>query len=142
MRKDEVPQDTDNLNEGKLTKLYYATDETGHYDKQNSIGNEVETVVMRQAWEVVHEQIEAAKQQVLSGKASPILYFKEKNIMTYDIVAGYVGSMSFVVWLHTKPFFFKLLSPKKIAKYAFAFRIESSDLTDFKGYLKKQANEN
>ncbi len=142
MRKDEVPQDTDNLNEGKLTKLYYATDETGHYDKQNSIGNEVETVVMRQAWEVVHEQVENAKQQVLSGEASPILYFKEKNIMTYDIVAGYVGVLSFVVWLHTKPFFFKQLSPKKIAKYAFAFRIEPSDLTDFEGYLKKQAHEN
>jgi hypothetical protein len=106
MRKDEVPQDTDNLNEGKLTKLYYATDETGHYDKQNSIGNEVETVVMRQAWEVVNEKIEDAKQQVLSGKASPILYFKEKNIMTYDIVAGYVESMSWMVWLHTKPAFF------------------------------------
>lgn len=111
MKKEEVPQDEDNINQGLLTKLYYATDEQGHYGTQNSIGWETETIVTRQAWEVVNEQVEEARQKVLLGEASPVLYFKEKNIMTYDIVAGYVGTFSWVVWLHTKPFFFQAIEP-------------------------------
>jgi len=132
MKKEEVPQDTDNLNEGKLTKLYYATDDKGHYETQNSIGSETETEVSRQAWEVVHEAVEDARQKVIQGEASPILYFKEKNIMTYSIVAGYVGTLSFIVWVHTKPFFFKRLSKKTLEKYAFAFRISVEELVNFK----------
>lgn len=130
MKKEEVPQDEDNINQGLMTKVYYATDEQGHYGTQNSIGWETETIVTRQAWEVVNEQVEDARQKVLSGEASPVLYFKEKNIMTYDIVAGYVGTFSWVVWLHTKPFFFKRLSRKTLEKYAYAFRITVEDLLD------------
>lgn len=135
MKKEEVPQDTDNLNEGKLAKLYYATDEKGHYEKLNSIGWEAETVVMRQAWDVVNENIEAARAKVLKGEASPVLFYKEQNIMSYEIVAGYVGTLSIVVWMHTKPFFFNRLSSKMLDKYAFAFRItheELMDITKFK----------
>ena len=132
MKKEEVPQDEDNLNEGKLAKLYYATNETGHYEKLNSIGWEAETVVMRQAWDDVHEKVENARLQVVAGKASPVLYFKEKNIMSYDIIGGYVGRPSFIVKLHTKPFFFKNLSKKMIEKYAFAFRISVEELLDMK----------
>lgn len=130
MKKEEVPQDEDNINQGILTKVYYATDEQGHYDTENSIGWEVETVVTRQAWEVVNEQVEEARQKVLSGTASPILYFKEKNIMTYAIVAGYVGTFFWVVWLHTKPFFFKRIGRKTLEKYAYAFRISVDELLD------------
>jgi hypothetical protein len=31
MREEQVPQDEENLNEGKLAKLYYATDSDGLY---------------------------------------------------------------------------------------------------------------
>lgn len=128
MKKEEVPQDEDNINQGLMTKVYYATDEQGHYGTQNSIGWETETIVTRQAWDLVNEQVEEARQKVLSGEASPILYFKEKNIMTYAIVAGYVGTFSWVVLLHTKPFFFKRLSRKTLEKYAYAFRISVEEL--------------
>ena len=79
MQQDEVPQDEKNLNEGKLAKLYYATDAKGHYTKVNSIGWEPETVAMEQAWDVVHAEVEAARQKVISGKASPVLYFLKKK---------------------------------------------------------------
>ena len=68
-----------NWNEGKLAKLYYATDAKGHYTKVNSIGWEPETVAMEQAWDVVHAEVEAARQKVIAGKASPVLYFLKKN---------------------------------------------------------------
>ena len=75
MNKEHVPQDEENLNEGKLAKLYYATDDKGHYVKVNSIGWEPETVAMQQAWDVVNDEVEDARQKVIKGEASPILYY-------------------------------------------------------------------
>lgn len=130
MNKEHVPQDEENLNEGKLAKLYYATDEKGHYVKVNSIGWEPETVAMQQAWDVVNDEVQDALQRVISGKASPLLYFIKKNIMTTSMVASYVGNFSIVVKLHCHPFFFSRLSAKMLAKYAYTFRITVEELTD------------
>ncbi len=130
MDKEQVPQDQENLNEGKLAKLYYATDEKGHYVKVNSIGWEPETVAMQQAWDVVNDEVQEALERVLSGKASPLLYFLKKNIMTTSMVASYVGNISLVVRLHCRPYFFKRMSPKMLAKYAYTFRITVEELTD------------
>ena len=136
MNKEQVPQDQENLNEGKLAKLYYATDEKGHYVKVNSIGWEPETVAMQQAWDVVNDEVEDARQKVLKREASPILYYIKKNIMTPALVASYVGTLSFIVKLHCRPFFFKRMSKATLEKYAYTFRIPVSELTDIER-LKK-----
>lgn len=130
MNKEQVPQDQENLNEGKLAKLYYATDDQGHYVKVNSIGWEPETVAMQQAWEVVNGEVAEARQKVIAGDASPLLYFIKKNIMTPGLVASYAGTFGFMVRLHCKPFFFKRLSKAKLEKYAYTFRITVEELTD------------
>jgi len=130
MNKEQVPQDQENLNEGKLAKLYYATDEKGHYVKVNSIGWEPETVAMQQAWDVVNDEVEAAREKVLAGKASPLLYFIKKNIMTTAMVASYAGTFGLTVRLHCHPFFFKRLSKKMLEKYAYTFRITVEELTN------------
>jgi hypothetical protein len=136
MNKEQVPQDEENLNEGKLAKLYYATDEKGHYVKVNSIGWEPETVAMQQAWDVVNNEVEDARERVIKGQASPLLYYLKKNIMTPSLVASYVGTLSLIVKLHCRPFFFKRLSKKTLEKYAYTFRISVSELTDIER-LKK-----
>jgi hypothetical protein len=136
MNKEQVPQDEENLNEGKLAKLYYATDDKGHYVKVNSIGWEPETVAMQQAWDVVNNEVEEARGKVIKGKASPILYYLKKNIMTTGLVASYVGTLSLIVRMHCRPFFFKRLSKKTLEKYAFTFRITVAELTDIER-LKK-----
>ena len=130
MNQQNVPQDTENLNEGKVAKLYYATDANGHYVKVNSIGWEPETVAMKQAWEVVNEEVEAAKQLVKEGKASPVFYFMKKNIMTVSMVADYVGKLSFIVKLHMRPYFFNKLNQLMLKRYANTFRITVEELTD------------
>lgn len=130
MKIDQVPQDEKNLNEGKVAKLYYATDEKGHYSKVNSIGWEPETVAMEQAWEVVNDGVEAARLKVIEGKASPVLYYLKKNIMDISMVASYVGTFSFMVRLHMLPFFFNKLSKKTLEKYAYTFRISVEEMTD------------
>lgn len=128
MKQDQVPQDKENLNEGKVAKLYYATDDAGHYVKVNSVGWEPETIAMKQAWEEVHHEVEEARQKVLSGKASPILYYLKKNIMNVPMVASYVGTFGWIVLLHMKPFFFNRLSKKTLDKYAYTFRITVDEL--------------
>jgi hypothetical protein len=130
VKKDEVPQDQENLNEGKVAKLYYATDKDGHYLKVNSIGWEPETVAMKQAWEVVNGEVEQARQRVIAGKASPILYFMKKNIMDVSLVASYVGTLGVMVRLHMIPSFFNRLSQATLEKYAFTFRITVEELKD------------
>ncbi len=130
MKQDKVPQDKENLNEGKLAKLYYATDENGHYVKVNSVGWEPETVAMQQAWEIVDNDVEEARKKVIQGKASPILYFMKKNIMTVPMVASYVGTIGLRVRLHMVPYFFARLSRKTMEKYAFTFRITVDELID------------
>lgn len=137
MKIDQVPQDEKNLNEGKVAKLYYATDEKGNYAKVNSIGWEPETVAMEQAWEVVNSEVDEARKKVIEGKASPILYFLKKDIMTVSMVASYVGTWSFMVKLHMLPFFFNKLSRRKLEKYAYTFRISVEELTDIERLKKK-----
>jgi hypothetical protein len=136
MNKEQVPQDEENLNEGKLAKLYYATDEKGHYVKVNSIGWEPETVAMQQAWDVVNGEVEDARQKVIQGEASPILYYLKKNIMTIGLLASYVGTLSLIVRLHCRPFFFKRMSRKTLEKYAYTFRISVEELTDIERIKK------
>jgi hypothetical protein len=136
MNKEQVPQDQENLNEGKLAKLYYATDEKGHYVKVNSIGWEPETVAMQQAWDVVNDEVKDALELVRTGKASPLLYFIKKNIMTPAMVASYAGTFGFMVRLHCRPYFFNRLSRQQLEKYAYTFRITVEELTDLER-LKK-----
>jgi hypothetical protein len=140
MKADQVPQDEKNLNEGKVAKLYYATDDQGNYTKVNSIGWEPETVAMEQAWEVVHDEVEQAREKVLTGKASPVLYFLKKNIMNVSMVAGYMGTLSLIVRLHMLPYFFNKLSKKTLEKYAYTFRVTVEELTDINRLKKKDGN--
>ena len=102
----------------------------------NSIGWEPETVAMEQAWEVVHDDVESARQKVLAGKASPLLYYLKKNIMTVSMVAGYAGTFGILVRLHMIPFFFNKLSKKKLEKYAYTFRISVEELTNIDNLRK------
>ena len=139
MKEDQVPQDKENLNEGKLAKLYYATDEKGHYKKVNSVGWEPETVAMQQAWDVVNNEVEEARLKVIDGKASPVLYYLKKNIMDFSMVASYVGTMGFIVRLHTIPFFYSKLSRKTLEKYAYTFRISVEEFTNIERLKEKHA---
>jgi hypothetical protein len=130
VKQDQVPQDAEDKAKVQLHKLYYATDGSDHYTRVNSVGWEPESEVLRLAWEDARERAEEARALVIAGKASPVLYYMEKYLMTPQILAGYVHTLPFMVSLHTKPFIFGLLSDKTKANYAFAFRIPIADLTD------------
>jgi len=130
MDKENVPQDDDNVLEGKLKVLKYATDKDGSYTSVNSLGWEPENIVLSQAWEAINEKVAEVRQQVIDGQLSPIAFHKEKQMLDNGMLAGYVGFPVLMVKLHQKPWFFKRLSDKQLDKYAKAFRITREELMD------------
>jgi hypothetical protein len=127
MKKENVPQDTGAL--GKITKeVCYATDSSGKYVTELSSGWDVKNGALDVAWKDVEERIAKAKQRVLNGEASPLLFFMEYRLMDIEILAGYSGFWQWQVKRHLKPDVFKKLSDKKLQKYADAFNVKVEDL--------------
>ena len=127
MKKENVPQDMGAL--GKITKeVCYATDSSGKYVTELSSGWDVKSGALDVAWKDVEERITKAKQKVLNGEASPLLFFMEYRLMDMEILAGYSGFWQWQVKRHLKPDVFKKLSDKKLQKYADAFNVKVEDL--------------
>ncbi len=63
MEKDKVPQDDDNVLEGKLKVVKYAIDDDGSYTKVQTVGWEPENIVLYQAWEVINERVELVRKK-------------------------------------------------------------------------------
>lgn len=130
MKKKEVPQDK-GLMEGRFEDLCYAVDENGNYVQVLSAGWEPKNDAMKQAWEVIHEQVEEARAQVLQGKYSPVYYFMVKNIMTPKLLAEYMELPKRKVRRHLKPSHFAKLDSAMLEKYAEALNISVAELTNF-----------
>ena len=114
---------------GKITKeVCYATDSSGKYVTELSSGWDVKNGALDVAWKDVEERIAKAKQRVLNGEASPLLFFMEYRLMDIEILAGYSGFWQWQVKRHLKPDVFKKLSDKKLQKYADAFNVKVEDL--------------
>lgn len=127
MKKNDIPQDSSALN--KVTKeLSYAVDENGNYTTALSTGWEIKAKALDIAWEDVEKRIAGAKQKVLNGEASPLLYYMELKLMDVDIVAGYTGFWKWQVKKHLRPEVFKKLSDRKLEQYAKAFDIRKDEL--------------
>ena len=127
MKKEEIPQDDGAL--GRIAKeLTYVVGEDGKYETAQSSGWDVKTEALDVAWDEVNHKIEAAKQKVLSGNASPILYFMEKKIMDISILSAYTGFWKWTIKRHLKPSIFKNLPEEKLRKYAELFEISVQEL--------------
>jgi hypothetical protein len=127
MKKENVPQDMGAL--GKITKeVCYATDSSGKYVTELSSGWDVKNGALDVAWKDVEERIAKAKQRVLNGEASPLLFFMEYRLMDMEILAGYSGFWQWQIKRHLKPDVFKKLSDEKLQKYADAFNVKVEDL--------------
>jgi len=127
MKKEDVPQDMSAL--GKITKeVCYATDETGKYTTQLSDGWNVKITALDKAWEEIDARVKTAREQVLNGAASPLLFFMEKGLMDVKLLAEYTGFWQWQVKRHLKADIFKSLSEKKLQKYAEVFNVTVNDL--------------
>lgn len=128
MEKDKVPQDQSNLTKNNVKELLYATDENGNYTTTLSTGWEPKTIALSNSIDEINERIADARQQVLDGEASPIVYFMEINKMDLTILASYVGFWKWRVKRHFKPSVFASLNNKILQKYADTFEISIEEL--------------
>lgn len=127
MKKEEVPQDEGAL--GKVTKeICYATDKNGQYTTELSNGWDVKKSALDAAWNDIDKRVEQARQKVLGGEASPILFFMEYRLMDLALLADYTGYWKWQIKRHLEPKAFEKLSPKQLDKYAGAFNVSVSDL--------------
>lgn len=128
MKKEEVPQDDDNLHQGTFKQIMYAVDNTGSYVPVQSAGWEPENIALGQAWEEVNEKVKAALARVHAGEISPVAYYMEKNLMDLALLASYVGKFQWQVKRHMQPAVFKNLSQKMLLRYAAAFKVSVEEL--------------
>lgn len=131
MKKTDLPQDPSAL-DNHTKDLCYVVDESGNYTTGLSRGWEVKAAALELAWDDIRQRIDDARQQVLEGKASPLLLFMEWKIMDLETLAGYAGFWKWQVKRHLKPSVFNRLSPRKLERYARVFEVSVDDLKNLR----------
>lgn len=132
MKKNEVPQDNEGLHEGRFRDLCYAVDEDGNYVTVHSTGWEPKNEAMKQAWEEINLKVDEARDQVLSGKKSILIYHMEKNIMAIKLLSQYTGIPRRKIKRHLRPEVFEKLDRNILEKYADAFNMSVEEIVDAK----------
>lgn len=130
MKKDQIPQDDDNLLEGKTRDLCYAVGEDGKYTTGLSTGWDPKNAALQQALEYFDERADEVKKDVLNGKLSPLAYWLEKRYMDPKLMADYMETSTRTVKKHMKPKYFKKLDENTLAQYAEILRLEVNELKE------------
>lgn len=131
MKTKNIPQDDGFLSRKSIKELYYTRDENGNYETGLSKGWEAKNIALEVTIEEFERREKKAKNLVLSGKKSPIVFFMEKNKMDWSVLSSYMEKPKWLVKLHQYPFIFKKIKPKTIKKYTEVFEITLEDLTEF-----------
>ncbi|PLY04513.1 MAG: hypothetical protein C0624_05600 [Desulfuromonas sp.] len=128
MKKTDVPQDV-GIAEGQ-SEVAYAVGENGEYELVSSKGWEPKNVANYQAWDIIADQIETVRNQVRSGKLSPLAYQMTKHQMDSRLMASYIGIAHWRAKRHLKPKVFAKLDRELLEKYATLFRVSVEQLCD------------
>jgi hypothetical protein len=113
---------------GQYRELLYSYDKDGNFKKDVGFHGEPDRVILQQAWDLFNDRIEDARRKVMEGKASPIMYYMEKNLLNPLDLSMHSGISLWRVKFHLKPKFFAKLSEKTLKKYAEAFNIPVEQL--------------
>ncbi|MEJ2156500.1 MAG: hypothetical protein P8X96_14265 [Desulfobacteraceae bacterium] len=135
MEKKSVPQDANKTYDGYGTKVVYAVDEAGRYDRVRTTGWEVEEIVLRDVVDDFEQKAESARRRAMSGQTSPIEYFMHKRYLDLTGLAKGMGIAKWRVKRHLKPSVFDKLSQSVLQRYAELFDIDPKMLTHFKENL-------
>jgi hypothetical protein len=108
---------------GQYRELFYSYGDDGHFEKTVGFHGEPDRITLQQAWDFFNERTEEARQKVLAGKVSPVVYYMEKNLTDPMNLSMMAGIPIWKVKLHLKPWFFKRMGERNMKKYAEAFNI-------------------
>ena len=132
MKKHEVPQDDEGLQEGKFRDMCYAVDENGKYVTVLSTGWKPKNAALQQAWDEINEKVEASRLSVLEGKSSILAWYMEKNIMAIKLLSQYTGISRRKIKKHLKPSVFESLDEATLQQYAEVFNLSIEEFTNIK----------
>jgi hypothetical protein len=113
---------------GQYRELFYTYGREGKFEKTVGFHDESDRVTLQQAWDFFNERTEEARQKVLAGTASPVVYYMEKILTDPMNLSMMAGIPIWKVKLHFKPWFFKRMGEKNMMKYAEAFNITVEQL--------------
>jgi len=113
---------------GQHRELSYSYQDGGNYEKTVGFHGEADRVILQQAWDLFNERIEDARQRVLAGKVSPVVFYMEKNLLDPLNLSMMARISLWRVKWHFKPGVFKRLNDKTLQKYATAFNITVDQL--------------
>ena len=122
-----VPQEG-NRTLGGHKKAVYARDAGGHIVAVASRGWEVEEIVTGQALEQLQSLTEAARQNVLNNRSSPLEYWMYARRMDLHLLAQTTGIWRWRIRRHFRPEIFSRLSPRVLARYAEALGLTVQEL--------------
>jgi hypothetical protein len=113
---------------GKYREMLYSSYKEGNFEKEVGYHGEADRVILQQAWDTFSERIEDARQRVLSGKVSPLVYHMEKTLLDPLSLSMMAGINILRVKWHFRPSAFRNLSEKTLGKYAKALNITVDQL--------------
>jgi hypothetical protein len=128
MKREQVPQDDDNLMEGRTREICYAVDEKGRYVQVLSTGWEPKNAALLQAWEQINAQAKEAYHRVITGKVSPLAFFMVKCMFDAKLLSEYTGIPQRKIKAHLAPECFRHLDEMTLGQYADAFNITVDEL--------------
>ena len=132
MKKENLPQDPSFL-KNFTREVNYVKGDSGKYEQGLSSGWDVKSEALDEAWSDINRRISEAALEVKLGDKSPILFFKELNLMDFATLCAYTGYWKFTIKRHLKPKNFNKLSQKRLKVYAKVFKITVEELTTFDG---------
>jgi hypothetical protein len=133
MKREQVPQDDENLMEGRTRDVCYAVDENGNYIQVLSTGWEPKNAALLQAWEQINEEVKGAFLLVKAGKVSPLAFFMARCMFDVKLLSDYTDIPKRKIRAHLEPERFKTLDEMTLAKYAEAFNITMDELMNWTG---------
>jgi hypothetical protein len=131
MKREQVPQDDENLLEGRTREVCYAVDEKGNYVQVLSSGWEPKNAALQQAWEQINEEAREAFLQVQSGQVSSLAFFMARCMFDVKLLSDYTDIPKRKIRSHLEPETFRHLDALTLGKYAEAFSISVEELVDW-----------
>jgi hypothetical protein len=130
MKLEQVPQDNENLLEGRTREVCYAVDEKGNYVQVLSSGWEPKNAALQQAWEQINEQAKKTCHLVKTGKVSPLAFFMVKCMFDAKLLSEYTHIPKRRIKAHLEPELFRRLDGITLGKYADAFNVTVDELVN------------
>jgi hypothetical protein len=108
--------------------FYFKFDPEQGYSHEQRKHPETDQNILNQLWDAYQERLEDAKNKVLSGEASVLLYHKERMKLELPDLSKMVGISKWRVKRHFKPHIYKKLNLSVRERYAKVFNLTVENL--------------